>query len=111
MERRGGQRVVNAVVPKPRTKNPAQPTPPTTQVPGECGDGMKMLVKVFCPEGAVTTSKLKLGSGISRNPNPAVLEPRPNAKGSSSAAGAARAGGAGAAAAALGALAAAALAI
>ncbi len=65
--------------PQPHAPNRHQPAPTGTnrlpnrppnrpKIPGECGDGMKMLVKVFCPEGAVTTSKLKLGAGISRNP-------------------------------------------
>jgi hypothetical protein len=40
--------------------------PPGPQVPGECQNGMKMLVKVFCDAGATTTSKLKLGTGVAR---------------------------------------------
>ena len=41
----------------------------TSQAGSECKDGMKMLVKVFCDAGAVTTSRLKLGSGVVRAPN------------------------------------------
>ncbi|GBF92061.1 hypothetical protein Rsub_04408 [Raphidocelis subcapitata] len=38
----------------------------TSHVPGECQNGMKMLVKVFCDSGPTTTAKLKLGAGAPR---------------------------------------------
>ncbi|KAI8469428.1 MAG: hypothetical protein J3K34DRAFT_423980 [Monoraphidium minutum] len=41
----------------------------TSNVPGECKLGMKMLVKVFCDNGATTTSKLNLGAGTPRLSN------------------------------------------
>jgi hypothetical protein len=70
-------------------------------VPGECHNGMKMLIKVFCDTGAVTTSKLKLGSGVARAANRSVLAPSNHTAIGRLRSGAAGRGGAGAAAAAL----------
>jgi hypothetical protein len=61
---------------------------------------MKMLIKVFCDTGAVTTSKLKLGSGVARAANRSVLAPSNHTAIGRLRSGAAGRGGAGGAAAA-----------